>query len=182
MVDGLTPKRVEKPSTAEEVAEVLRAAAEADQAVVPVGGGRALGLGDPLERFDVALETRGLNRVIEMSQADMTVSIEAGVTVEELNAELADGFEPVAMHIGINTGPASLGTTKIEGRAGTRWTYTASGMTTNLAARLAAVAEGGEIIVSAATHDRLVPLIECEDLGERMLKNVDHPIRLFRVA
>lgn len=89
MVDGLTPKRIEQPSTAQEVAEVLQAAAEADQAVVPVGGGRALGLGDPLERFDVALETRGLNRVIEMSQADMTVSIEAGATVEELNAELA---------------------------------------------------------------------------------------------
>ena len=28
----------------------------------------------------------------------------------------------------------------------------------------------------------LVPLIECEDLGERMLKNVDRPLRLFRVA
>jgi glycolate dehydrogenase FAD-binding subunit len=89
VVDGLTPQRVEKPSTAEEVAGVLRAAAEAGEAIVPVGGGRALGLGDPLERFDVALEMRGLNRVIEMSQADMTVSVEAGVTVEELNAELA---------------------------------------------------------------------------------------------
>ena len=99
----------------------------------------------------------------------------------ELNAELAGTFEPLAMHIGVNTGPASLGATKIEGRAGTRWTYTASGMTTNIAARLAAVAEGGEIIVSQATYDRLVPLIECEDLGERMLKNVDRPLRLFRV-
>jgi hypothetical protein len=34
--------------------------------------------------------------------------------------------------------------------------YTASGMTTNVAARLAAVAEGGEIIVREATRDRLV--------------------------
>lgn len=89
VVDSLTPERVEKPSTAEEVAGLLRAAAEAGEAIVPVGGGRALGLGDPLERFDVALEMRGLNRVIEMSQADMTVSVEAGVTVEDLNAELA---------------------------------------------------------------------------------------------
>jgi class 3 adenylate cyclase len=100
----------------------------------------------------------------------------------ELNAELAGRFEPLAMHIGVNTGPASLGATKIEGRAGTRWTYTASGMTTNIAARLAAVAEGGEIIVSEATRDRLYPLIECEDLGERMLKNVERPVRLFRVG
>ena len=99
----------------------------------------------------------------------------------ELNTELAGRFEPLAMHIGVNTGPASLGATKIEGRAGTRWTYTASGMTTNIAARLAAAAEAGEIIVSETTRDRLVPLIECEDLGERPLKNVDHPVRLFRV-
>jgi class 3 adenylate cyclase len=100
----------------------------------------------------------------------------------ELNAELGDRFEPLAMHIGVNTGPASLGATKIEGRAGTRWTYTASGMTTNIAARLAAVAEGGEIIVSATTRDRLGPLFECADLGERTLKNVDQPVRLFRVS
>ena len=89
VVDSLTPRRVEKPSTAEEVAEVLHTAARAGEAVVPVGGGRALGLGDPLQRFDVALEMRGLNRVVEMSPADMTVSVDAGITVEELNAELA---------------------------------------------------------------------------------------------
>src|SRR5262249_55620656 len=90
VVGGRAPARVEKPSTAEEVAGLLRAAAEAGEAIVAVGGGRALGFGDPLERFDVAIETLGLNRVIEMSQADMTVSVEAGVKVEELNAELAE--------------------------------------------------------------------------------------------
>jgi class 3 adenylate cyclase len=99
----------------------------------------------------------------------------------ELNAELAGRFEPLAMHIGINTGPASLGATKIEGRAGTRWTYTASGMTTNLAARLAAVAQGGEIIISESTRARLGAGPDCADLGERMLKNVDQPVRIFRV-
>jgi class 3 adenylate cyclase len=99
----------------------------------------------------------------------------------ELNAELAGRFEPLAMHIGVNTGPASLGATKIEGRAGTRWTYTASGMTTNLAARLAAAAEAGEIIISQTTRDRLASLVDCEDLGDRLLKNVERPVRLFRV-
>jgi len=43
----------------------------------------------------------------------------------------------------VNTGLALLGATKIEGRAGTRWTYTASGLTTNIAARLASMAEAG---------------------------------------
>jgi class 3 adenylate cyclase len=98
----------------------------------------------------------------------------------EIGAELAARFEPLAMHIGINTGPALLGATKIEGRAGTRWTYTASGMTTNLAARLAAQADGGEIVLSESTLAHLGPEALVDDLGVRALKNVDHPVRLFR--
>jgi len=99
----------------------------------------------------------------------------------ELNAERPEGFEPLAMHIGINTGPALLGATKIEGRAGTRWTYTASGLTTSIAARLAAVAQGGEIVISETTLARLDVSAPVEDLGYRELKNVDKPVRLHRL-
>jgi len=89
VVDGLTPGRVERPTSAEALAEALHDAAAHGEAVVPVGGGRALGLGDVPERVDVALETRALDRVLEQSQADMTVSVEAGITVEALDARLA---------------------------------------------------------------------------------------------
>ncbi len=99
----------------------------------------------------------------------------------DLNRELARDVEPLAMHIGINTGPALLGATKIEGRAGTRWTYTASGLTTNIAARLAAVAQGGEIVVSETTLAGLGPRALAEDLGVRPLRNVEPPVRLFRL-
>jgi len=99
----------------------------------------------------------------------------------ELNAE-AGGAGPLAMHIGVNTGPALLGATKIEGRAGTRWTYTASGLTTNIAARLAAAASGGEVVLSESTWGRLNAEFACEDLGTRELKNVDAPVRLYRIV
>jgi class 3 adenylate cyclase len=99
----------------------------------------------------------------------------------EIGAELAARFEPVAMHVGVNTGPALLGATKIEGSAGTRWTYTASGMTTNIAARLAAQAGDGEIVISEATRTRLGADLPVEDLGVRELKNVETPMRLFRL-
>ena len=99
----------------------------------------------------------------------------------EIGAELADRFEPVAMHVGVNTGPALLGATKIEGSAGTRWTYTASGMTTNIAARLAAQAGDGEIVISETTRQRLGSDLSVEDLGVRELKNVETPMRLFRL-
>jgi glycolate oxidase FAD binding subunit len=45
-------------------------------------------MGDRLERFDLALETRRLGGVLEASQADLTVTVQAGITLEELNAEL----------------------------------------------------------------------------------------------
>ena len=84
------------------------------------------------------------------------------------------------MHIGINCGMANVGATKIEGAAGTRWTYTASGITTNVAARLAALAEGGSIVLSEETRRRLGEDFALEDLGLQTLKNVAHPVRAYR--
>jgi class 3 adenylate cyclase len=99
----------------------------------------------------------------------------------EIGAELQRRFDPLRMHIGVNTGPALLGATKIEGRAGTRWTYTASGMTTNIAARLAAQAQGGEIVLSGETRARLGVDLELEDVGLRELKGVERPVPLYRL-
>jgi glycolate oxidase FAD binding subunit len=85
----VTAPVVEKPSTAEELARRLHEAAEGGLAVVPVGGGKAAGMGGPPLRCDVELHTTGLDRVLEHSQADMVVSVEAGITLEALQAELA---------------------------------------------------------------------------------------------
>jgi glycolate oxidase FAD binding subunit len=80
---------VERPATAEEVAALLSEAAASRSAVVPVGGGRASRMGNPVERCDVELHTGRLDRVLEHSQADMVVSVEAGITLEALQSELA---------------------------------------------------------------------------------------------
>ena len=84
----VTTPVVEKPRTAEELAGVLREAAAAGKAVVPVGGGRASGMGGVLERCDVELHTTGLDRVIEHSPADMVVTVEAGITLEAVEDRL----------------------------------------------------------------------------------------------
>lgn len=78
----------QQPRTAEELAQMLHEAAVAKLAVVPVGGGRASGMGNPVERSDVLLETTRLDRVLEHSQADMVVSVEAGTTLEALQEHL----------------------------------------------------------------------------------------------
>jgi glycolate oxidase FAD binding subunit len=80
---------VEKPATAEEVAKRLREAADAGLSVVPVGGGRASAMGDPPERCDIELHTSRLDRVLEHTQADMVVSVEAGIKLETLQAQLS---------------------------------------------------------------------------------------------
>ena len=93
----VTNATIVKPRTAEELASALRDAAQASKAVVPVGGGRASGMGTPAQRCDVELHVGGLDRVIEHSAADMVVTVEAGITLEELARELAGSgqFLPV---------------------------------------------------------------------------------------
>jgi len=78
----------EKPATAEEIARILREASDGRLAVTPIGGGRASEMGDPLERCDLELHTKRLDRVLEHSQGDMVVSVEAGITIESLQSEL----------------------------------------------------------------------------------------------
>ncbi|HVD00167.1 MAG TPA: FAD-binding protein [Candidatus Dormibacteraeota bacterium] len=89
MVDGLGAATTSRPASAEELAAALGEAAAAGLAVIPVGGGRALGMGDPPERFDLALETSGMDRLVDYSPADLTVTVEAGMPLEALQAELA---------------------------------------------------------------------------------------------
>jgi len=101
--------------------------------------------------------------------------------VEELNEEFAGVFQPVFLHMGVNSGPALVGATKLASSAGARWTFTASGPVTNLAARIAGQATGGEIIVGPTTAERIKGHFVLESLGERTLKNVAEPVRLYRV-
>ena len=96
-------------------------------------------------------------------------------------APLQGRFDPLRMHIGVNTGPALLGATKIEGRAGTRWTYTASGMTTNIAARLAALAEGGEIVLSEENVRPSGRRRRARGHGAARAQGVERAVRVFRL-
>ncbi|MGH7834196.1 MAG: adenylate/guanylate cyclase domain-containing protein, partial [Candidatus Binatia bacterium] len=102
--------------------------------------------------------------------------------VDELNEEFAGVFQPVFLHMGINSGVALLGATKLSAAAGARWTFTATGPVTNLAARIAGQAEEGDILVSPVTAERIKSYFVLEDAGERTLKNVAEPVRIYRVV
>lgn len=87
-VDGRQIARVLTPESSQEVADILATAADTGDGVIPVGGGTLLGIGNPPERADVALSTRRLNRILAHEPADLTLSVEAGVSLAELQDAL----------------------------------------------------------------------------------------------
>lgn len=88
---------------------------------------------------------------------------------------------PLAIHMGLSSGTALVGSAQLEGQRGTRWIYTASGPVINLAARLASVAEAGEIMVGPETAGRLGQRYQLERLGPRSLRNIGEPVDICRV-
>jgi class 3 adenylate cyclase/HAMP domain-containing protein len=100
----------------------------------------------------------------------------------DLNEEYAGVFPTIQLHMGINTGPALVGATKIGGAGAQRWTFTATGPTTNVAARLAGSAQGGEIVVGPATAERISSRFVLEALGEKTFKNVSQPLAVYRLV
>ena len=87
--DGCVPKAVVLPGSVREIQDVLRFAAKQDLSVMPAGAGTKLGIGNLPQKVDVLLTTTRLNNVIEYEPADLTVTVEAGVSLAVLQAELA---------------------------------------------------------------------------------------------
>jgi len=87
-VDGMKPQCVLFPETVDDLSRCVIAADQAGVAVMPVGNGTQLGCGNLPRRYDVALSTRRLARVLAHEAADMTVTVEAGATLAGVNAAL----------------------------------------------------------------------------------------------
>jgi glycolate oxidase FAD binding subunit len=77
-IDGLAPAIAVCPASPGEIVEVLRYCAAEKLAVVPVGAATKLTLGTPPSRYDVALLTTRLDRVLSYDPGDLTLSVEAG--------------------------------------------------------------------------------------------------------
>jgi adenylate cyclase len=99
---------------------------------------------------------------------------------EALNRENRDS--PIAIRIGLSSGTALVGSTRFEGLRGARWTFTASGTVTNLAARLAGIADAGQILAGPETAGRLGDRYRLDPVRSERLKNIGQAIDLFRVT
>ena len=87
---GVTAAAVIRPRTVDQLAAAVEKVTGAGLAVVPRGGGVSYTGGYlPDRRDSVIVDTRGLNRVIEVNITDMFVTVETGCTWEQLSKTLA---------------------------------------------------------------------------------------------
>ena len=107
-IDGLPPRSVVAPGSPEELAALLKSADQAGNAVAAVGGGTQLDLGMPPSRLDVLIETTSLNQVVEYEPADLTVTVEAGSRIAELQRILGEQGQFLALDPPVEEG-ATIG-------------------------------------------------------------------------
>jgi adenylate cyclase len=131
-----------------------------------IGDGMMVFFGDPVAQPDHA--ERCVRMALAMQQA-----------VAELNLELTRrGLPAIGVGMGINTGYAtvgSLGSTRFA-------SYTALGRTVNIAARLADLAEAGQILCGERTARLAGAPYACRPLGDMALRHVERPVPVYAVA
>ena len=88
------PDAVVFPGTNEEVIKVLELADMIDVAVVPYGGGTSVVSGlEPGRKNTISLDTRKLDRILDIDKVSMTAHVQAGILGPELERKLnAEGF------------------------------------------------------------------------------------------
>jgi glycolate oxidase FAD binding subunit len=96
-VSGIRPRLVLEPNDQQQLAAVLRLANEGNLTIIPRGGGSKLSWGNPPSRSDMILSTTRLKKVVEHVWADLTVSVEAGCTFQNLQSALAQHSQRLAL-------------------------------------------------------------------------------------
>jgi glycolate oxidase FAD binding subunit len=88
VVDGVRPGYVCTPATVDEVAGAVKAAGQAGASVIPWGGGTRMSLGFPPHAGSLVLQTDQLHEVVEYEPGDLTVTVQAGMRLSDLQARL----------------------------------------------------------------------------------------------
>src|SRR5262245_55417521 len=89
-IDGFGPLPLVRPKKTEDLSDFVRAAVANGTAIYPHGGGTKLDLGNPPTRPGHAVDMRAFDRLIDFPARDMTVTLEAGMTIAALQSILAN--------------------------------------------------------------------------------------------
>jgi glycolate oxidase FAD binding subunit len=88
-VDGEVPPHVAEPDSPQAFADALKHAAAERLPTVIRGGGTKLSWGRPPETVDLVVSTSRLARLIAHRHGDLTATVQAGMTLRDLNAALS---------------------------------------------------------------------------------------------
>ena len=116
---------------------------------------------------------------------DAVAAVRAALTIKEqtsaANRDSGTTTPWVTINIGISSGECDVGATRFGSPAGERWTYTASGPVTNLAARLGDYASGGQILLASTTAHLVAEHFKLHSLGQVALKNFPQNEKVWEV-
>lgn len=89
-IGGKRPEAAVRPTDEGQVSRILAIAWGAGLAVVPWGGGSHQSIGNPPDRYDLALDLTRLDRLLAHDPDDMTATAQAGIRLADLERRLAD--------------------------------------------------------------------------------------------
>ena len=98
--DGRFATRTEHPATVDDVQAAVRAAVAEGLAVYPQGGATALDHGGIPGRPGAAIRLNQLDRVVDYPVADMTITVEAGITLAAVRRIVAEQGQRLAIEAG----------------------------------------------------------------------------------
>lgn len=87
-IDGVMPHIVVTPFTIEQLSAVVRFANEHNLRLTPRGGATQMTWGGILETVDILVDMSFMNDIVDYEPADMTITVEAGCTLEQLQSIL----------------------------------------------------------------------------------------------
>jgi glycolate oxidase FAD binding subunit len=90
-LDGIEPRAALRPGDRKATSEIMRWASSQRHSVFPRGGGTQLVLGNVPEEVGLVLDLSRQSQMLGYQPADLTATVQAGITLEQLQRELAVG-------------------------------------------------------------------------------------------
>jgi len=86
---GMLPEFIVWPEDAEQVSKLVCLANEEEVPVIPWGGGVGLRGGCiPARKNTIIIDTKKMNRILDINEVSMMITVESGALVEDINKEL----------------------------------------------------------------------------------------------
>ena len=92
-IEGIAPQAALRPGDRQATSEIMQWASSQRIPVFPRGGGTQLALGNVPEEVGLVLDLRQQSRLLDYQPADLTATVEAGITLEQLQRALATDGE-----------------------------------------------------------------------------------------